>query len=318
MADELVSVVMPVHNAGRFVRAALARLLEQGGPLEVIVVDDASSDDSLAQVRRSSDPRVRVVHGTGQGVAASLNEGLAQARGSIVMRCDADDLYSAGRIREQALWLDAHPEYDAVCGAFATMDAKSRLLADLLPRIGLEPEEITEEIRSGQLRTSLCTYAIRSSLVRRSGGFRCYFESAEDLDYQFRLAELGRICYLPRTWYLWRLHAGSTTHSQIARRDFFARKARDFRLQRAASGIDDLQRGSPPPPPTVEREEGGCVATTHIRDMLVGRAWLEHAAGDKAGALTTGLRALCTDPYRLAAWKNLAVLAVKRSGRQAS
>ena len=313
MPDDLVSVIIPVRNAGSYIRATLTRILAEAQPLEIIVVDDGSSDDSMDQVRLFRDQRVRTVAGPGKGIAASMNAGLAHARGTILMRCDADDLYIPGRIAEQVLWLQRHADYEAVCGAFGTIDAKGALVADLLPRIGLRPEEITDEIRDGQLRTHLCTYAIRASLVRRAGDFRCYFETAEDLDYQFRLAELGRIYYAPKTWYLWRLHARSATHSGAERRIFFERTAREFQQQRASlAGADALQRGAPPTPPAAGPAESGLrSAQDHVQGMLLARAWLEHGGGEKARALSTGFRAIKERPYGLAVWKSVAALAIK-------
>jgi glycosyltransferase involved in cell wall biosynthesis len=318
MADDLVSVVVPLRNAGAFIADTLARLLAERHALEVLVVDDGSTDDSLAQVARFRDPRLQVLTSPGRGIAACLNEGLARARGTILMRCDADDLYTPGRIAEQARWLQRHAEYDAVCGAFSTMDLRGRLVSDLVSGIGRHPQEITSEIRQGYLRTSLCTYAMRASLVSRTGSLRTYFESAEDLDYQYRLAEAGRIYYLPRNWYVWRVHSASTTHGNAARREFFASAAREFQRQRSqGGGRDDLQQGDPPLPPRLLDDESGVVAAAdHVQHLLLWRAWHEHAAGDKAQAVKTGLRALRTNPARLGIWKSIAALAIKPAGQR--
>src|SRR5208282_4394937 len=115
----------------------------------------------------------------------------------IIMRCDADDLYPEGRIRRQVRWLEQNPDYDGVCGAFSTVDRQGHLVAEAS-------------------WTHLCTYAIRSSLVAKVGGFREYFETSEDVDFKLRLEEAGRIAFVPECWYFYRIHASSITHGQTS------------------------------------------------------------------------------------------------------
>lgn len=309
----LVSIVVPIHNAEDYVSRTLVSILrETETPIEVIVVNDKSTDASLARVLEFSDERIRVVEGPGRGISACMNAGLAEARGAVIMRCDADDLYPEKRIRQQVAWLSANPEYAAVCGSFSTIDSKGRPVSDL--QCGVEPREITTELREGVVRTHLCTYAIRAESLIKVGGFREYFESAEDIDMQLRLCEVGRIGYVPETFYFWRLHASSITHRQgNVLREFFERTAHDFQKQRRTSGLDGLQRGRPP-----SKHEAGLspanAASAHIQGMLLGRAWREHGAGQKAKALGTGLRALTANPTDLKVWKSLVALALKPAG----
>ena len=309
----LVSVVVPMHNAEDYISGALLSVLrETQAPMEVIVVNDKSTDASLARVLEFSDQRIRVIDGPGRGIAACLNAGLAAARGAVIMRCDADDLYSEKRISRQMAWLDANPEYAALCGAFSAIDSKGRLVSDL--QCGPEPLEITGELRQGVVRTSLCTYAIRAGSMSKVGGFREYFESAEDIDLQLRLGDVGRIGYVPERFYFWRLHASSITHRQSSvELEFFERTAHDFQIQRRRSGLDDLQRGHPPSKPEAGLTPANS-ASTDIQGMLLGRAWREHRAGQKAQALGTGLRALTANPSHLKVWRSVVALAVKPAG----
>src|SRR5689334_7451045 len=107
---QLVSVVMPMRNAQRFVVESLRSLLAQAGQgetfeLDVVVVDDGSTDRSADVVRALNDPRVRIVPGPQRGISAAFNAGLAAARGQILARCDADDLYPPDRLDWQVRWL---------------------------------------------------------------------------------------------------------------------------------------------------------------------------------------------------------------------
>jgi glycosyltransferase involved in cell wall biosynthesis len=308
---KLVSIIVPMHNAQDYIAQTLASLLrETRTAIEVIVVNDRSTDASLARVLEIPDPRIRVVDGPGRGIAACVNAGLAAAEGAVIMRCDADDLYPENRIRRQVAWLAANPEYAAVCGSFSTIDRDGRAVVDL--PCGTEPLEITHELRSGVVRTHVNTYALRTELLARIGGFREYFESAEDIDLQLRFGEAGRVGYLPENWYFYRLHACSVTH-RLGKTllEFYHQTAIDFQKQRQRSGLDDVQRGCPPSKPDAGSAYS---AAARIQGHLLGRAWREHLAGEKAKALATGLRALTANPSDVRAWKSVVALALKPAG----
>lgn len=305
-----VSVLVPLHNAEPYIAQTLNSILQETEvPIEVVVVNDRSTDHSLDVVKRIRDERIRVVEGPGRGIAACLNAGLAAVRGEVLMRCDADDLYPVGRIREQLAWLDAHSEYGAVCGSFSTMDESGRVVADLVT--GDIGEEITEELNNSRTRTHLCSYAIRMDVLRGLDGFRSFFVTAEDIDFQLRLGEVARVMYLPRTFYLYRLHDASITHTQgNAKRLFFENTARLFQEQRKTDGQDDLQRGCPPAPPEGGVEAAGSVGS-QIGGYLTGLAWREHAAGNKFKALGLGFRAVQRSPWDMRSWRSLFALLLK-------
>lgn len=314
MPKPLVSILMPVYNAEKFVTAALTSLLaEQTIPLEVIVVDDGSTDLSIEQINRLGDNRVQILYSKHHGTATALNMALSTAHGEIIMRCDADDLYPSGRISDQVEWLSSHPEFGAVCGNFATVDPKGRLV--LTMSCGDEPLEITHELHSGITRTHLGTYAINADVLKTIGGFRPYFRSGEDIDLQLRIAETCRVWYQPVVRYYYRLHQTSLTHTMnSSEREFFDTIARTFCHQRRDRGSDDLQQGCPP---TAPRSQLVLNANDHIQGLLFGRSWQEHASGRKLKAVITGLHALWLRPQNLAAWRNIIALILKRTNARA-
>ena len=309
-ADFLVSVVVPMYNAEPFISSTLESILhDKVTPIEVIVVNDKSTDHSLERVRKFHDDRIRVIDGPGCGAPGAMNAGYAAARGSIIMLCDSDDVYPDARIREQMLFLHSHPEYDGVCGKFSTIDKSGKFVAEM--QSGDVPLEITEELRNGKLRTSLCTYAVRLALAKKAGCFREFFEAGYDIDFQLRLGEAGRIAYVPKNWYMYRIHASSITHTQSnSLRAFFERTALELQTQRQTRGLDDLQRGCPPSKPRI-RQGRPHAASEHIQEQLIGRAWREHASGKKIAALRTGVHALVTNPWSPQVWKSVFALAWK-------
>lgn len=96
----LASVVIPAYNHQAFVRQAVESALAQDWPeLEVLAVDDGSSDQTLARLREIDDPRLRIIAQDNQGAHAALNRGLAEARGRWLALLNSDDMYAPGRLR---------------------------------------------------------------------------------------------------------------------------------------------------------------------------------------------------------------------------
>jgi Glycosyl transferase family 2 len=114
-----VSVVIPCYNYGHFLPECVATVLDQDGvDVDVLIVDDASTDDSAAMARKlATDARVRVLeHPVNRGHIATYNEGLAAVEGEFVVLLSADDLLTPGSLARSAALLRAHPEVGLVYG----------------------------------------------------------------------------------------------------------------------------------------------------------------------------------------------------------
>jgi hypothetical protein len=116
-----VSVVMAVYNGAHWLPGSLASVLDQDfRELELIVIDDCSTDATPQMLQQHPDPRIvylRNEHNLGQ--TASLNKGLLAARAPLIARIDADDLWLPGKLAKQVEFLDRHPEI-CVLGTWAT------------------------------------------------------------------------------------------------------------------------------------------------------------------------------------------------------
>lgn len=302
-----VSVIVPMKNMERYVHDALVSVLATPrADLEVVVVDDGCTDNSVSIVKSINDPRIRLVTGPCRGFSASFNAGLAASRGDIVMECDADDLYVAGRIDRQVEWLDEHSGCDAVCGRFSTVSSTGKLVANLYEEFG-KPffENISLELRGGVVRTHLCTFAIRRKVFDLVGGLREYFESGSDTDFQLRMGEQCQVDFIPEQFYLYRLHDRSITHMQSnVRRDYFGNAAFVFQGERQATGKDSLEMGRAPIPPGVGGKR--TTAQQHVQSMLIGRSWLEIRRGQFGKGTRTCLQSLMVWPWSGMAWLSAA------------
>jgi len=310
---ELISVIIPMRNAKPFVAQTLKSILTQEGvQLEVVVVDDGSTDGSGDVVRGLNDPRIRLINGPQRGISAAFNAGLTEARGTLLCRCDADDLYPAKRLSRQAAFLRDHAEYGAVCSGYSFIGPTGqpvRMFAE-----GTAVEDVTPELLAGGGRSHMSAFLFRTDLVRQIEGCREWFVTSEDADLQFRLAQIARIAFLPIDAYHYRLHDNSITHSQAdARRKFYERCAGEFLKQRLAGGLDDLQRGHPPQPPS--STETARSTGKQIRGMLWGDAWRLHAAGQKRAALAKAAAAWKIAPLSPTSWTTWIKLFLKPSGR---
>lgn len=124
MRHDRVSVVIPVRNGDRFLAEAIESALGQSRtPLEVIVVDDGSSD-STPKVARAFGSRVRFVSQPPLGVAAALNRGVELAGGDFLAFLDADDVWTQDKLGLQLAALHARPRLDAVFGYLANVDQR--------------------------------------------------------------------------------------------------------------------------------------------------------------------------------------------------
>ncbi|HTS48928.1 MAG TPA: glycosyltransferase family 2 protein [Bryobacteraceae bacterium] len=130
-----VSVLIPAFNAGRYIEATLASALGQTEPdLEIVVVNNGSSDDTEDRLRACTDPRLCVINQATPGLAAALNAAILAARADYIAFLDADDIWLPGKL---ALHLVAHqerPEIDATFSWVRIIDSQGRPVRMPSPR----------------------------------------------------------------------------------------------------------------------------------------------------------------------------------------
>ena len=207
------SVIMPAFNAGPFVAAAIDSVLAQRGvELELLVCDDASTDDTRAVLERyRSEARVRLFSNErNRGAAATRNALIRAARGRYLTPCDADDLLLPGNLSTLAAYLDGHEDVRAVYADLLV------IWIDPAGRVTAPPTILGSDCNRGwDLRENLVNHGgsmSRRALVERVGGYDEDAPSVDDWSLWLKFAEVTRIQYLPgELLYVWRRHWPSMT-----------------------------------------------------------------------------------------------------------
>jgi len=307
-----LSVIMPVYNAERYLDAALDSILFQSfRDLELIAVDDGSTDESLYKLRLRArrDERLRVISRPNTGIVGALNDGLAEARGELIGRMDADDTCNATRFTKQVAYLDAHPDCVAV-GSWVTRTDPFGSAA------GIEtPPTDHATIDAALMRGEGSVMVHATMLMRRAalvaaGGWDDRYNWVEDLDLCLRMAEQGELANIPEPLYRYRRHEQSVCFQHYETMcgrlkdvlaEAYRRRGRDD-----APAIEEIRSELPEQRDTAAVYRGWACHAIHQRNPRLAR----YHAG----------RAVRLAPLKLESWRVLAwaLTATKRGSSRTS
>lgn len=237
MPAELVSVVIPSYNYGRFVTQAVDSALAQRYPhVEIVVVDDGSTDDTRQRLAPYGD-RVRYMYQQNQGLSAARNTGIRAARGQWIALLDADDAWHPRKLELQMHCLASQPAIDLL-GTGAIIEQAAcwpALDAPPCPAVEeLSPEELV--IRSHFAPSSVVA---RKRCLEEVGLFDPALRCVEDRDLWVRFGSRFRVARLPLPLLWYRLHATSLS-TQAARME-----ENELRVIRRAFAEVPALRGRP-------------------------------------------------------------------------
>jgi glycosyltransferase involved in cell wall biosynthesis len=224
MDKPLVSIVMPVFNVAGTIEEAVASARSQRvEDLEIVVVDDGSTDDTPVIVERlaGEDGRIRLIRQENAGCPAARSRGFEAARGEFVSTLDGDDLWPVCKLEEQLAALEKHPDAVVIGGMrrFSGDNGDRRWLRKTMPFAYESRGQYLVRLLEAQndemaLFNTFCTR--RDNILDEN--FDPAIETAHDWEVWLRLAAKHRFVTLQRVHQYYRKHPGSATRRRPMRR----------------------------------------------------------------------------------------------------
>jgi len=234
----LVSVLLAVHGDARFLREAIDSILgQQLADLELLVVDDASVDETPAVLAQVDDPRLEVLRSEEQlGLAASLNLALDRATGRYVARLDADDVALEDRLRRQVERLEGDPRTAVVGTAVVDLDEHGRTGRTHVMPEGARPLRWHALFSSPFFHPTVLVD--REALDAHGLRYDPAFLESEDYDLWTRLFAFADGDNLREALVLKRVHAGQASQRRGDVQESFQRQVALREIERIAPRVD--------------------------------------------------------------------------------
>jgi glycosyltransferase involved in cell wall biosynthesis len=220
-ASPLVTVVIPAFNAGDYLLPAVESILKQTySNLEILLVDDGSTDDSVSKLARLDDERLTILRQANAGKSCAMNKAISLSKGSYIVVQDADDTSYSNRIEKMVAWMLAHPDIAMLFSCHDLM-IDNKLVAPTFST--LSKEEARRAIGEFRMPGHDPTMMVKAA-VAREFPFNPSFRIAEGLDFVLRAGEKYPCMRLGECVYSYRIISTSITKKNVARRKLFVRQ----------------------------------------------------------------------------------------------
>ena len=238
-----VSIIMTVFNGAGYLAESIPAIIGQSfGHFELIVIDDASTDDSLAIIEQyaAGDSRLVVIRNhANMGQPASRNKAIGQAKGEYIAINDVDDISTPERLKMQVHYLDDHPDVYLLGGAAMVR------YGDYKPVL----KKTVTGAENNAIRLPRYNHMVHSTIMFRNTGearYRSKFLMSQDYDLYLNLLSSGHcIDNLPEPLITYTVDDSSISSTQSHKRIFFSGLARRFYHQRIRRGRDEYQQFDP-------------------------------------------------------------------------
>jgi glycosyltransferase involved in cell wall biosynthesis len=202
-----VSIVLPTYNGSKYIRQSIESCVNQThANLELLIVDDASSDDIARIVKEYPDPRIRYFrHVTNRGIAEGLNTGFQNATGDYLTWTSDDNYYTENAIEEMLRFLQAYPQLDFVYAENYVVDEGNTTWRGGTVRRNEPAEALVIDNFVG------ACFLYTRKVYETIGRYNPKTFLAEDYDYWVRVSKQFRMQRLFRRLYYYRFHQNSLT-----------------------------------------------------------------------------------------------------------
>ena len=183
----IISVVIPLYNKKKQIAYTLQSVFTQTfQDFEIVVVDDGSTDNSVEEVEKFDDSRIRLIHQTNAGVSAARNRGIGEARGELIAFLDADDEWKPRYLETQYALYQKYPECSVYACNYEFRDSEGKVTSTIIRKL---PFEGKDGILSNYFEVASCSHpplwtsavVVKKSAIQAIGGFPLGIKSGEDL-----------------------------------------------------------------------------------------------------------------------------------------
>lgn len=197
----MISVVIPLYNKEKQIACTLQSVFEQTFQnFEIVIVDDGSTDNSVEEVEKFDDSRIRLIHQTNAGVSAARNRGIEEASGELIAFLDADDVWMPEYLATQYGLYQKYPECSVYACNYEFRDSEGKVTPTIIRKLPFEGED---GILSNYFEVASCSHPpicsisimVKKMAIQAIGGFPLGIKSGEDLLTWARLAVSGAIVY---------------------------------------------------------------------------------------------------------------------------
>ena len=208
MPDPALSIIMPCYNSGKYIGPAIESILSQSfRDFELIIVDDASTDETLGKVHDFNDQRIIILSNEENlGIVFSRNKGLKSARGRFIAPFDSDDIALPGKFEKQIRFLEQHFDYGMIGCRVKLINEEGKKLH--------EQWKLNADVRKIPSVLLFRNYFCHSAVIMRrecipEGGYAVDFSTGEDYRMWIEIVRFWKAWNYPEYLVKYRLHKGS-------------------------------------------------------------------------------------------------------------
>jgi len=239
MTDPQVSIILPVHGNTSFLRDALNSIRTQSAPeriKECIVVFDRVEQEVKSQFQKEfSNNFWRFLDSPEPGIVSALNFGIAQSRTEFIARMDSDDLMLPTRISDQLLRFQEEPSLVLLGTQIVEIDVNGSYLRERI--YPTKNHSLQKRLKIGNVFAHP-SVLFKKEIFLKVGGYREFYEYAEDYDLWLRMSEFGSIGNLDKSLLNYRIHLGQISAKKKRKQLIAENAARSANRNRSRSKVD--------------------------------------------------------------------------------
>lgn len=218
MAEDLISVIVPVYNIENYIECCIKSIINQTYKnLEVILVDDGSTDKTgnICDEYKNIDKRIKVIHRKNEGVSSARNIGLENSCGKFIAFVDGDDYIEKNYLEFLYKSLIAHGADISICGTNDMRGNKIKSFSKVFQKSLTSEEALIELFKREKISVAIWGKLIKKKLFNEIK-FNTEIKIAEDLDVMYKLFDNSKSVYVDtsKRLYYWQIRKESAVHKE--------------------------------------------------------------------------------------------------------